>query len=155
MEPSQLFKRLYSMTINDLATFIDFEEKVDVALMKLDLAARTRHIIEAIQLEDMWQSLHKESNLYKIYLSVRLSPMTLCSVLDSEQEMNSLEWRIIFPKYSDIEEGQKPKCFGEYMEKMNKMDIIDINEYDIDEACLFLDKAYDFSSLVDQPNSAM
>ncbi len=81
--------------------------------------------------------------------------MTLCSVLDSEQEMNSLEWRIIFPKYSDIEEGQKPKCFGEYMEKMNKMDIIDINEYDIDEACLFLDKAYDFSSLVDQPNSAM
>ena len=48
MEPSQLFKRLYSMTINDLATFIDFEEKVDVALMKLDLAARTRHIIEAI-----------------------------------------------------------------------------------------------------------
>jgi len=155
MEPSQLFKRLYSMTINDLATFIDFEEKVDVALMKLDLAARTRHIIEASQLEDMWQSLHKESNLYKIYLSVRLSPMTLCSVLDSEQEMNSLEWRIIFPKYSDIEEGQKPKCFGEYMEKMNKMDIIDINEYDIDEACLFLDKAYDFSSLVDQPNSAM
>jgi hypothetical protein len=155
MEPSQLFKRLYSMTINDLATFIDFEEKVDVALMKLDLAARTRHIIEAIQLEDMWQSLHKESNLYKIYLSVRLSPMTLCSVLDSEQEMNSLEWRIIFPKYSDIEEGQKPKCFGEYMEKMNKMDIIDINEYDIDEACLFLDKAYDFSSLVGQPNSAM
>ncbi len=143
------------MTINDLATFIDFEEKVDVALMKLDLAARTRHIIEAIQLEDMWQSLHKESNLYKIYLSVRLSPMTLCSVLDSEQEMNSLEWRIIFPKYSDIEEGQKPKCFGEYMEKMNKMDIIDINEYDIDEACLFLDKAYDFSSLVGQPNSAM
>ena len=155
MEPSQLFKRLYSMTINDLATFIDFEEKVDVALMKLDLAARTRHIIEAIQLEDMWQTLHKESNLYKIYLSVRLSPITLCSVLDSEQEMNSLEWRIIFPKYSDIKEGQKPKCFGEYMAKMNQMDIIDINEYDIDEACLFLDKAYDFSSLVGQPNSAM
>ena len=155
MEPSQLFKRLYSMTINDLATFIDFEEKVDVALMKLDLAARTRHIIEAIQLEDMWQSLHNESNLYKIYLSVRLSPMTLCSVLDSEQEMNSLEWHIIFPKYSDIKEGQKPKCFGEYMAKMNQMDIIDINEYDIDEACLFLDRAYDFSSLVDQPNSAM
>ena len=155
MEPSQLFKRLYSMTINDLATFIDFEEKVDVALMKLDLAARTRHIIEAIQLEDMWQSLHNESNLYKIYLSVRLSPMTLCSVLDSKQEMNSLAWRIIFPKYSDIEEDQKPKCFGEYMAKMNQMDIIDINEYDIDEACLFLDRAYDFSSLVDQPNSAM
>ena len=49
MEKAQLFKRLLAMTHDDLALFIKFDEPVDVAIMKLDLAARTRHIIQAVQ----------------------------------------------------------------------------------------------------------
>jgi hypothetical protein len=147
MEKAQLFKRLLAMTQDDLAVFIKFDEPVDVAIMKLDLAARTRHIVQSVQFEDMWQSLPENSPTYKIYISMRLAPMTLCSVLDNEQEMHCLEWRLVMPKYADIAEDQKPSCFGEYLQHMDRVEIVDIDEYDIGEACDFLDRAYDFSTL--------
>lgn len=147
MEKAQLFKRLFAMTQDDLASFIKFDESINVAIMKLDLAARTRHIIKSVQFEDMWQSLPENSPTYKIHISMRLAPMTLCSVLDNDQEMNCLEWRLVMPKYADIDEDQKPNCFGEYLKLMDRMEIVNIDEYDIWEACNFLDRAYDFSTL--------
>ena len=72
MEKEQLFKRLLAMTHDDLAMFIKFDEPVDVAIMKLDLAARTRHIIQAVQFEDMWQSLPENSPTYKMFLACLL-----------------------------------------------------------------------------------
>ena len=43
----------------------------------------------AVQLEDMWQQLNKESQTFEIHLAMKLSPMTLCSCLDFEEDMNS------------------------------------------------------------------
>ncbi len=146
MEKAQLFKRLFAISLGDLAIFTKFDEQINDAVLRLDLAARTRHIIQTVQLEDMWQSLHEESDTYKIYLSMRLAPMTLCSVLDSEEEMHCLEWRLLVPKYEDITENLRPSCFGEYI-TMGQLEIVDIDQYDIEEACRFLDKAYDFSWL--------
>ncbi len=144
MEKDQLFKRLLSISLGDLAIFIKFDEQISAALLRLDLAARTRHIIQAIQFDDMWQALPENSNTYKIYLSMRLAPMTLCSVLDNEEEMHCLEWRLVMPNYADISEDRKPSCFGEYL-TMGRLEILNIDDYDIEEACRFLDKAYDFS----------
>jgi hypothetical protein len=141
-----LFKRLLSISLVDLAKFIKFDEHISAALLRLDLAARTRHIIQTIQFDDMWQALPENSNAYKIYLSMRLSPATLCSFLDSEEEMHCLEWRLVMPNYADISEDRKPSCFGEYL-TMARLEIVDIDQYDIEEACRFLDKAYDFSWL--------
>lgn len=146
MEQDQLFKRLLSITLGDLAIFTNFDEQINDAILRLDLAARTRHIIQTVQLEDMWQALPANSNNYKIYLSMRLAPLTLCSVLDSEEEMHCLEWRLLIPKYEDITENLRPSCFGEYI-TMGQLEIMDIDQYDIEEACRFLDKAYDFSWL--------
>jgi hypothetical protein len=146
MEQDQLFKRLLSISLVDLAKFIKFDEHISAALLRLDLAARTRHIIQTIQFDDMWQALPENSNAYKIYLSMRLSPATLCSFLDSEEEMHCLEWRLVMPNYADISEDRKPSCFGEYL-TMARLEIVDIDQYDIEEACRFLDKAYDFSWL--------
>ena len=61
MEQAQLFKRLYDMSLDEIASFIDYDETIEASLYKLDMAARTRHIIEAVQLEDMWQALDEES----------------------------------------------------------------------------------------------
>ena len=36
-------------------------------------------------------------------------------------------------------------CFGEYLALNKSVEILDIETYDIDMACEFLDKAYDFS----------
>ncbi len=111
MDKAQLFKRLFAMTMDELALFTNFDETVSREVLKLDLAARTRHIIHAVQLEDMWQSLDEESNLNKLYLSMRLSPMTLCSVLHFEEEMNCLEWRLVMPKFDDIDADDKTYKF--------------------------------------------
>ena len=145
MDKAQLFKRLFTITMDELSVFTNFDETVSVAMLKLDLAARTRHIIHAVQLEDMWQSLDEESNLNKLYLSMRLSPMTLCSVLHFEEDMNCLEWRLVMPKYDDIDADDKPTCFGEYLEAIDRVEIIDIDDYDIEEVCSFIDQAYDFT----------
>lgn len=146
MEKAQLFKRLHAVTMDELNRFINPQEELSVSLRKLDLAARTRYIISAIQLEDMWQSLNEESKTFDIYLSMKLSPDTLCSCLDFDEDMNSLEWRLVFPKLSDIEDELKPKCFGDYLAMTKKMEIMDIDEYDIDFCCSYLDRAYDFSN---------
>ena len=72
MEQAQLFKRLLAITEDEIMTFIRHDEEISNALMKLDLAARTRHIINAIQFEDMWQEFSEESQTFNIHLAMRL-----------------------------------------------------------------------------------
>ena len=151
MEKSQLFKRLYDMSLDEIASFIDYDETIEASLYKLDMAARTRHIIEAVQLEDMWQSLDEESQTFDIYISIRLSPMTLSSCFHLNHDMNGLEWRFVFPRYDDLPKNSRPKCFGEYLALNKSVQIMDIENYDIDIACEFLDKAYDFSHHKNKP----
>ena len=59
--------------------------------------------------------------------------------------MNNLEWRFVFPTYKAIAQDAKPNNFGEYLALNKNVQIIDIEKYDIDIACAFLDKAYDFT----------
>ena len=151
MEKAQLFKRLFNMSMDEICLFIDHDEAIEKSLYKLDMATRTRHIINAIQFEDMWQSLGAEGTTYDLYLSMRLSPMTLSSCFHLNHEMNCLEWRFVFPKYEDIAKDSKPECFGEYLAMNKNVQIVDIDSYDIDRACEFLDKAYDFHGHMNRP----
>ena len=151
MEQAQLFKRLFDMSLDEIASFIDYDETIEASLYKLDMATRTRHIIEAVQLEDMWQSLDEESQTFDIYISMRLSPMTLSSCYHLNHDMNGLEWRFVFPRYDDLPKNSRPKCFGEYLALNKSVQIMDIETYDIEMACEFLDKAYDFSHHKNKP----
>ena len=153
MEQAQLFKHLFDMSLDEIASFIDYDETVEASLYKLDMAARTRHIINAIQIEDMWQSLDDETKTFDIYISMRLSPMTLASCFHLNHDMNGLEWRFVFPRYDDLSSNSRPKCFGEYLALNKSVQIMDIENYDIDIACEFLDKAYDFSHHKNTPVS--
>ena len=67
MEQVQLFKRLLAISEDEISSFIGHDEEVGGAMLKLDLAARTRHIIHAVQLEDMWQQLNEESQTFDIH----------------------------------------------------------------------------------------
>ena len=145
MEQAQLFKRLYDMSMDEINLLIDHDEAIDKALFKLDMAARMRHIIHAVQLEDLWQSLDEKTKTYDLYLSMRLAPMTLQSCYHLNHDMNGLEWRFVFPTIKEIAQDVRPKTFGEYLVLNNDVQIIDIEKYDIDIACTFLDKAYDFT----------
>jgi hypothetical protein len=152
MEQTQLIKRLYDMSWDDIESLIPYEETIHTSLYKLDMAARTRHIIHAIQLEDMWQALDEESKSFKLYLSMRLSPMTLQSCFALNHDLNGLEWNFVFPKYDDIPTDIKPRCFGEYLATSTNVQIIDIESYDIELACEFLDRAYDFTPFKNKPS---
>ena len=145
MDKAQLFKRLYDMSMDELGLLVDHDETIQKSLYKLDMAARTRHIIEAVQIEDMFQSLGEDGVTFDLFLSMRLSPMTLKSCLDLNQDMNSLHWQFVFPKYDDIAADNKPQCFGEYLTHVQTLQILEIDNIDIDQACEFLDKAYDFT----------
>lgn len=151
MEQAQLFKRLHAMALDELKDFIVFNEDVSRALYKLDLAARTRQILNSIQLEDMWQEQNQKTKVFNLYLAMRLSPSSLSACLDFREDMNSLEWRFVFPKINDLPEDQRPTCFGEFLEKLMRVDIVDINEYDIDVVCEFLDQVYDFTPIKNPP----
>ena len=145
MEKAQLFKRLFHMSMDEINLFIDSDEPIEKALYKLDMAARTRHIIHAVQLEDLWRALDEHAKTYDLYLSMRLAPMTLQSCYHLNHDMNSLEWRFVFPAIKEISHDVRPKTFGEYLALNKNVQIIDIEQYDIDIACAFLDKAYDFT----------
>jgi hypothetical protein len=145
MEQAHLFKYLYHMSMDEINLFIDSDEPIEKALYKLDMAARTRHIIHAVQLEDLWQALDEQTKTYDLYLSMRLAPMTLSSCFHLNHDMNALEWRFLFPTLKDMASELRPKCFGEYLTMNKSVQIIDIENYDIALACEFLDKAYDFT----------
>ena len=152
MEPAHLFKYLFDMSLDEITSFISYDETIEASLYKLDMAARTRHIIDAVQIEDMWQSLDDESQTCDIYISMRLSPMTLASCFHLNHDMNGLEWRFVFPRYDDLPQNSRPQCFGEYLALNKSVQIVNIESYDIDMACEFLDKAYDFSHHKSKPN---
>lgn len=154
MHIDELSKRLFEMTVDDLNQLIPFEDDVSTGIMKLDLAAKTRQVVHAVQLEDMWQAFNDTAQQFTIYLSLKLSPMTLCSVLNTDQELNGLAWQLIIPRLDSIQEDYRPSCFGEYLREATQVDISDIEDYDIEEACQFLDKAYDFSWMRDLPGSS-
>lgn len=145
MDQAQLFKRLHAMAMDELEAFIKSDEDVTRALYRLDLAGRTRHILNSIQLEDMWQELDEKTQLFNVFLAMRLSPECLSSCLDFREDMNSLEWRFVFPKINDLPDDKKPVCFGDFLEQLERVDIVNVNEYDIEVACEFLDQVYDFT----------
>ena len=152
MDKAQLFKRLYDMSMDELGLLISHDETIQKTLYKLDMAARTRHIIDAIQIEDLFQSRSEDGVNFALFLSMRLSPMTLKSCLDLNQDMNGLQWQLVFPKYEDIAADTKPKCFGEYLTHFQTLQILEIDSIDIDQACEFLDKAYDFTPHKTKPS---
>ena len=88
MERAHLFKYLFDMSLDEITSFISYDETIEASLYKLDMAARTRHIIDAVQIEDMWQALDDESQTFDIYISMRLSPMTLASCFHLNHDMN-------------------------------------------------------------------
>jgi hypothetical protein len=45
-------------------------------MYKLDMAARTCHIIHERQVEDLLQALDESTNTYDLHLSLRLSPVS-------------------------------------------------------------------------------
>ena len=145
MEQAQLFKRLLAITEDEFTSFLDFDDNITRALMKLDRAARTRHIIDAVQLEDMWQQLDEESQTFNLYIAMRLSPKTLWGCLESDVELNCLEWRLVLPKYADIADESKPICAGDYLAMMKDIEIVNIEKYDIQKTCTYLDQVYDFT----------
>jgi hypothetical protein len=154
MDIDELSKRLFEMTVDDLNQLIPFDDDASIGIMKLDLAAKTRRVVHTVQLEDMWQAFNDTAQQFTIYLSLKLSPMTLCSVLNTDQELNSLEWQLVIPRLDSIQEDYRPSCFGEYLREATQVDISDIEDYDIEETCQFLDKAYDFSWMRDRPGSS-
>ena len=52
---------------------------------------------------------------------------------------------MVLPKYAEIAADSKPACVGDYLAMMKQIDIVDVNEYDIEKTCTYLDQVYDFT----------
>ena len=131
------------MSKDGLLSNIKFEESIQSSFMKLDYWTRTRQIIGPIQIEDMWQTLN-EDNQFDIYLLMKLSPKTLSINWDAKQDINCLEWRLVFPKHIIDIPASKPMNFGEFLNQTKRLEILDVEKYDIERVCSFLDIVFDF-----------
>jgi len=153
MEKSQLFKRLYHMSMNEIFSFIKSYEDNSKSMYRLDAGARTRHIVGNIQIEEIWQELNDENKKYEIHLKMKFSPHALSSCWDFNDDMNLLEWQSVLPKYDDLEEQVKPSLFRDYLSLVSRVDIPDLDEFDIDQTCAFIDSVYDFQQIQNPPPS--
>ena len=145
MERAQLFKRLLAITEDEIASLIKHDDDISRSLLRLDVAARTRHIIDVIQLEDMWQQLDEQSKTFNLHLAMRLSPTTLSACLNTDVEMNCLEWRLVLPKYADISDELKPTRTLDYLAMAKQLNVVDIERYDVKQTCAYLEQVYDFT----------
>jgi len=59
--------------------------------------------------------------------------------------MNCLQWHLVLPKYADIADEFKPKCAYEYLAMVKQIDIVDVEKYDVEKTCMYLDQVYDFT----------
>jgi hypothetical protein len=151
MEQAQLFKRLHIMTMNEISSFNKSHEEISMSLFKLDAGSRSRHIIENIQLEEMWQAQSETSKNFEIFLKMKFSPQALSACWDFNEDMNVFSWHFVFPKYEDIDKEAKPNSFGEYLKKLIRVEIPDIDVFDIEHACTFIDFIYDFQAPLGLP----
>jgi hypothetical protein len=143
MDRAQLFKRLHTLTIHELKEFMQPSTPIRDSFRRFDLAAATRHIIGNIQFEDLW--LADDGNgIFLVHIEFRLSPDALAANLEFNTDMNGLQWHFVFPKPEDIEAELKPQTFGDYLDQLVRVDIEDINDIDIDQACTFLELVFDF-----------
>jgi hypothetical protein len=153
MEQAQLFKRLFDMTMFELKSFIKPSESIASSLYKLDMAGRIRHIIGTVQLEDVWQEKHSESGKFELHLDFKLSPDALASNIGLNSDMNTLEWHFVLPKLEDITKESVPVDFANYLDQMLRVDIMGIDQIDIEQACAFLECAFDFMPFRNSPPS--
>ena len=145
MENFELTDRLYQISKDEITTFLDFDEPIIPALYKLDMAARTRHVIHAVQMENISEAFNEESKVYETHLEMRLSPMTLSSCVELNAGMNGLQWRFVLPAFDYIAPESRPLIFGQYLPMNMKVQVMDIEDYDIAKTVEFLEKSYDFT----------
>ena len=98
-----------------------------------------------MQLEDMWQQLDEESKTFNLHIAMRLSPKTLWGCLESDVELNCLEWRLVLPKYADISDEIKPTRTLDYLAMAKQLNVVDIERYDVKKTCAYLEQVYDFT----------
>ena len=126
-------------------------EAIGPALFKLDMAARSRHILNYVQLEDMWHQVENDNDaFYELYLKMKLSPTTLASCWQLNDDMNNLTWHLVLPKGNE-DTNAKADNFGQYRVLGKRLEILDLTDIDIEKTCAFLDMAYDFSNQTNSP----
>ena len=106
-----------------------------------------------MQLEDVWQEKHSESGKFELHLDFKLSPDALASNIGLNSDMNTLEWHFVLPKLEDITKESVPVDFTSYLAQMLRVDIMDIEQIDIEQACAFLEGAFDFTPFKNLPPS--
>lgn len=84
------------------------------------------------------------------YLKIKLAPTTLASCWQLNDDMNYLTWHLVLPKYHG-NQNAKPEAFSQYLVLIKRLEILDIKDINIENACAFLDKAYDFTNQADRP----
>lgn len=146
MKDTQLFKRIHTLTLEELSLIVKYDEDVHAGILRLKILSQVRHIVDFIQLEDMWQQrISEDANDCDYFLQMKLSPKALGSAFELNKNMNALEWQFVLPKYESIQDAIKPETFGDYISLLKQVNINDIAvEYTIEDACIFLDAIYDF-----------
>jgi predicted transposase YbfD/YdcC len=141
MDRAQLFKRLYDLSLSELSAVFSDKDDISRIIIKLDVVARTRKILNTIQVEDFWQESEDESQLNNYHLSMKLSPHSLEIAFPQffQIELNTLEWNFVFPKNEDIAEDKKPKNFAQYVQLMKAVNVMDIDNYSVESLCSALD----------------
>lgn len=147
IEQAQLYKRLHAITLDDLCHFCPPEERISHAILKLNTAAKTRLVLRYIQFEDIWQCPNEQSGEFELFLEFKLSPESLVSSYSIQANMNELMWRFVFPLPKKIATPADIQSFADYLDLLIRVEILDIENYEIEAACAVLDLAYDFSDV--------
>ena len=147
IEQAQLYKRLHAITLDDLCHFCPPEERMTKAILKLNTAAKTRFVLRYIQFEDIWQCPNEQSGDFELFLEFKLSPESLVSSYSIQANMNELMWRFVFPRPRKIAAPADIQSFSDYLDLLIRVEILDIENYEIEAACAVLDLAYDFSDV--------
>ncbi len=145
MEQVQLYKRLFALTLDDLTGFIPPDEDMTGTMLKLNTAARTRLVLEHIQFEDMWQLQNAETGEYEVFLEFSLAPDVLVASFSVQANLNELIWQWVLPKPDKIPGPVGARCFASYLDVALRLEILDPENYDVEDACAALDLAYDFA----------
>ena len=143
MEQAQLYKRLFTISVDELAMYHENSRSVADCIKLLNISAKQRTVIRHAQLEDFWQE--EVEGKWEFFVKMKLASSSLTTELALKNNLNMLEWHIVYQRYSDLAAADKPFTFLEYAHKPLRVEIIDIGvEYGIAEACAVLDHVYEF-----------
>jgi hypothetical protein len=99
---------LRDISLSAIVNHADGVENIEDVLISIDVAVKSRRVVDCVQFEDFWEDLVDEEKVPYLFINFKLAPEVCEAALDEDLPVNTLNWNLVLPNVNAIEEEERP-----------------------------------------------